>query len=310
MPRAGFLCLVAAPAMAQLAGHGQGPDEMGAHTLSDVRPNIVVIMADDLDSGSLDVLLANGLMPNLQKLLIEQGTTFSNSFATTPLCCPSRATFLTGRYSHNHGVLDNTKLGGGGFRKFRDDSTIATWLRAAGYRNGYVGKYLNEYGLPATYIPPGWDDWQALVDPSTYSVYDYTITDNGRLVTYGTGARDYQTDVLRERSLEFLEEAEADDARPFFLMVTTLAPHFEIRRSMAGCETSLWGGTIRPAPRHRGSLPATIGLPDPPSFNELDLSDKPAWYRDSIALLTAQDIACARQFYLDRLESLRAVDDL
>ena len=117
------------------------------------RPNIVVIMADDLDVNSLDVMIEAGLMPNLEKYIIEEGITFKNSFVTNSICFPSRATFLSGQYSHNHGTLTNVMKGfdfsqpPGGVGVFNDESTIATWLQDAGYRTGYVGKYLNGYGI-------------------------------------------------------------------------------------------------------------------------------------------------------------------
>jgi len=112
--------------------------------------------------------------------------TFTNSFVTNALCAPSRATFLTGQYSHNHGVLSNAPPNGG-VTALDDTRTLATWMQAAGYRTGMIGKYLNFYGgidvnrdgtldiEDAKYVPPGWDDWDVLLDPSTYLMYQYTI---------------------------------------------------------------------------------------------------------------------------------------
>lgn len=88
------------------------------------RPNLVVIMTDDLDVNTLSNMLANELMPNLQKFLIKRGTEFTNSFVTNSECCPSRSTFLTGQYSHNHGVLLNPQV-----TNLDDNHTIATWLK-------------------------------------------------------------------------------------------------------------------------------------------------------------------------------------
>jgi N-acetylglucosamine-6-sulfatase len=94
------------------------------------RPNIVLILTDDLDTESVSV------MPELKSLLIEEGTTFNNAFVTDPLCCPSRATFLRGQYSHNTHIAGNSPPEGG-FGKFRrlglERSTVATWLDDAGY---------------------------------------------------------------------------------------------------------------------------------------------------------------------------------
>ena len=134
----------------------------GSRAQADSRPNIVLILTDDLDARSLE------FMPNVAELLGRQGTTFANAFVTTPLCCPSRASILRGQYAHNHGVLGNGRESGGfdAFSRFgQDQSTIATWLQAAGYRTALVGKYLNGYAegvMP--YVPPGWDEWFALVE--------------------------------------------------------------------------------------------------------------------------------------------------
>ena len=125
-------------------------------------------------------------MPTVQSALVEHGVTFTNSFVVNPLCCPSRASILTGRYSHSTGVYLNVGAHGG-FGAFRDATTIATVLRAHGYTTGLIGKYLNGYGNgrgPRDYVPPGWDRWLAFSGGPRY--YDYRL-DNGSRVTY-TGA--------------------------------------------------------------------------------------------------------------------------
>src|ERR687894_577099 len=120
------------------------------------RPNVILILTDDLDAASISH------MPNLRSLLIERGTTFENAFVTDSLCCPSRATILRGQYAHNHEILSNESPHGG-FEKFRalghEDSTVATWLQSGDYRTVLFGKYMN--GYDTTYVPPGWDEWYA-----------------------------------------------------------------------------------------------------------------------------------------------------
>jgi N-acetylglucosamine-6-sulfatase len=288
------------------------------------RPNVVIVLADDLDTHSLARMVNLGLMPKLKGRVIDNGTQFVNSFVTTAWCCPARATLLTGMYSHNHDVLTNSRPQGG-VHRFNDTSTLATWLQQGGYRTGLVGKYLNNYGSNVDsstpvddvgYIPPGWNDWQALHDDAgdgvrSFQMYNYSVNDNGRMVAYGTSAADYQTDVVARRAQQFVVESDAyNDARPFFLLVTPTAPHLEQPSPvLSGCTDSMWSETIRPAPRHTGTLPSSVQLPQPANFNEPDLRDKPRWLQQ-IPSLTTQDLSCLRRQYRDRLTALRAIDDL
>jgi N-acetylglucosamine-6-sulfatase len=134
------------------------------------------------------------------KVMFSTGTTFRNSFVTIPLCCSSRAIFLTEQYPHNHGVFSN-RPPEGGYTALNHANTLPVWLQATGYYTSHIGKYLNGYGadIPKTFVPPGWKNWQGLVDFSTYNMYDHTINDNGTLVRYGTAKHHYQTDVLANR---------------------------------------------------------------------------------------------------------------
>jgi arylsulfatase A-like enzyme len=290
--RYGSLAVVGGAAYVLLAGRAAGSAAGEGRKILD-RPNIVVVMVDDLDVGSTLAAVRNGLLPNLVRHVFDGGTAFAESFVTLSLCCPSRATFLTGLYPHNHGVVRNSGVAGG-FARFDDRSTVATWLRDAGYTTGHVGKYLNGYAN-AAYVPPGWDEWQGLVDPSTYCMYDYTVSDNGVPVTYGSGESDYQTDVLAGLAEGFVGEAEATDERPFFLSVAPLAPHLESACNPDG---------VRAAPRHEGTV--DLPLPAPPSLNEADMEDKPAWMRR----LPLRDEEQLARVYNERLASLRAMDDL
>jgi len=258
------------------------------------RPNVILLVVDDLDVSSLHAAAAAGYLPNLVEHVGAGGTEFTESFVTLSLCCPSRATALTGQYGHNHGVIRNTGPSGG-FERFDDGSTLATWLSGAGYHTGHVGKYLNGYRDPG-YVPPGWDDWQALVDPTTYCMYDYVVSDNGSPVAYGSAVADYQTDVLAGRADDFIREwHERGDTRPFFLSLAPLAPHLE-----SACEPL----RVRPAPRHEDT--AALPLPRPPSFNEQEMGDKPTWMQ-RLPLLPEATLQAA---YADRIASLRAVDDM
>jgi N-acetylglucosamine-6-sulfatase len=260
------------------------------------RPNVVVLMTDDQTVESMRV------MPNVRGLLADQGVTFDNSFVSYSLCCPSRATFLTGQYAHNHGVWGNAPPNGG-YYKLDSTNTLPVWLSRAGYQTIHLGKYLNGYGTrSATEIPPGWGEWFGSPDPSTYRYTNYTLNENGNLVTYN-GAANYKTDVYARKAVDIIAR-QAADPRPFFLWVAFLAPHSGGPRDP---DDPSGQSTPSPAARHRNYF-ATQPLPIPPSFNEADVSDKPAGIRNR-PMMTAAKIAAVRENYQQRLESLLAVDE-
>lgn len=185
------------------------------------RPNIVYIVSDD------QYLESVAYMPRVQALLAARGVTSSNAFLTTPVCCPSQTSMLTGKYAHNHQILFNIPPLGG-FEKFRsmgaERSTIATWLQQAGYLTGRVGKYLVGYPQGFACVPPGWDEWQSAYGGfSTY--YNYSLNENGTVVGYGSASSDYITDVLTQKAVNSIDRAEASDAQPFFLVFSPNAPH-------------------------------------------------------------------------------------
>src|SRR5262245_9235995 len=242
-----------------------------------------------------------GVMPNVKRLLADKGATFENSFVSFSLCCPSRATFLTGQYAHNHGVLSN-KAPYGGYYALDGANTLPVWLQRAGYATALVGKYLNQYGLRnPREVPLGWTECHASVDPATYDYYGYMLNENGRLAHYGHDPASYQTDVYGRKAAEVVRRRAAA-AAPFFLWVAFLAPH----SGGPGKENRPPDSPL-PAPRHLGRF-ASRPLPRPPSFNEADVSDKPGGIR-SRPRLDATRIARVAQRYRLRLESLLAVDD-
>ena len=102
------------------------------------RPNLILILTDDLGTADL------GRFPNISALLARHGTAFSRFYVTDPWCCPSRSSILRSQYVHSHGVTSN-RTPTGGFPRFRplEQSTVATWLKTAGYRTALIGKYLN-----------------------------------------------------------------------------------------------------------------------------------------------------------------------
>lgn len=243
---------------------------------------------DDLDRGT--AVARPPIMPNITRRIASAGASFSRAFVNVPLCAPSRATILTGRYAQNTRVLQNW------YAPFNvngaERSTIPVWLRAAGYRTALFGKYINGYpgtvpSLTPRFVPPGWTDWAVQVAANKTR---YTLNENGRLVEY-TNAQsiDYFTDVLARKSLEFIRDA-ASNGSPFFLM---LAPHAPHRPAI-------------PAPRH-ASLFAGRTAPRVASFNEADIADKPPFLQ--VPTLSTTDIAAVDNLYRKRLRSLQAVDE-
>jgi arylsulfatase A-like enzyme len=254
------------------------------------QPNIVFILTDDLDYAALE------FMPNLNALIGDQGTTFSNFLISMPLCCPSRATILRGQYGHNTQIMGND-LPYGGFPMFQqlgeEESTIATWLEDSGYRTMLAGKYLNAFPDQSDlmHIPPGWTEWYSPMEGEAYTQYDYTLNENGQQVAYGDQPDDYGTDVYADKTIQFIHRS-VDEGQPFFAFVSVYAPH--------------WPTT--PAPRH-ARLFADAQAPRTPNFNESDVSDKPSYIRN-LPLLTDEDITRVDEEWRLRLRSMQAVDDL
>lgn len=260
------------------AGPGAGPRQ----------PNILFILTDDLATGDLAV------MPHVRSLLTDQGVSFSNYFVSVSLCCPSRVSMLRGQYAHNTGVLSNAG-GNGGFPVARrsgvERSTIATWIRAAGYRTALIGKYLNFYpqGAGPTYLPPGWDDWLSPVRGDPGNDLAYAFNENGRIVGHGDSPDEHLTDFYVQKTAEFLTRA-ADADQPFFAWLAVDAPHV---------------GAV-PAPQDADAF-AGVGAPHTPSYNQADVSDMPAWI-SGLPPLGAEVRANDDRRYRRRLQTLRGFD--
>ena len=294
------------------------------------RPNIVAIQTDDQ---TIAQLYAGGstfngttirAMPQTLARIAGRGITFTRYYVSTPLCCPSRASFLTGRYSHNSRVLGNLPPEGG-YPRLNNAHTVAVWLQRAGYRTIHVGKFLNYYGQPpydqpGAPAPAGWSDWRTLSgENSTHLFYGYRLNVNGTLSdsfgSFSAASRDYpqrdaascpatpalfgqcnyQTDVLTAQALDAI--ADTPSGTPFFLSLDYLAPHGDYARPIGP----------EPAPRHYGSF-AGDRVPRSPGWNEGDVSDKPSFVRENPPL-TPQEVHSAQVEWEKSLESLRSVDE-
>jgi N-acetylglucosamine-6-sulfatase len=241
------------------------------------RPNIVVVMTDDqpaLDGRLLQV------QPNVTSVFVQQGVTFSDFHGETPLCCPARANSLTGQHTHNHGVYANSA------NLFDPSMTLATQLQSTGYHTFLVGKYMNKYGTCqrqdncAPTVPAGWNRWVAFGDPH---YWDYDLWVDGSQELYGRGDAEYSTDVLATKAVSLIHSAPAD--KPVFAWITPFAPH----------------SPNAPAPRYQG-VPCSVEHWEPPSWNEADVSDKPAYVRSKPPVKSGAKVGTCR--------TLLAVDDL
>lgn len=285
-----WLITAASLVLLALVAATPGPERSTART----QPNIVAILTDDLDL-MLDTI---DYMPNLQALLADQGMTFSQAMVPVPVCCPARASLLTGQLVHNHHVYANVPPIGGfaaAYANGLEQATVATALHDAGYRTALFGKYLNGYPIAGleTYIPPGWDRWFVPVSDSAYGSYNYSVNDNGMLVSFGNTAQDYVTDVLAAHAIDWISTTLAlSPTEPLFALVSVYAPH----------------APANPAPRHQSLFP-DAQAPRAPSFNEADMSDKPP-HMQTLPLLTETDIQGIDALYRKRLQSMQAVDEM
>lgn len=263
------------------SGRKGGTSDEPAAASSQEKPNIVFILTDDMRKDDL------AYMPKTKRFIQEQGTTFENSFVTYSLCCPARATFLTGKYAHNHRVLTNAPGDRGGEKRFRelggDKSTIATWLDNAGYKTSHIGKYMN--GYDGTYVPPGWDEWYTFA--GRFHI-NQRLNDNGEIKSYDVTSIE---DVLWQKTEAFLKRS-SSDAEPFYLQLDTHAPHEP--------------PSFPPTYSERFS---DAKAPRTPSFNERKISDKPRWVR-SRGQLGQKEQQAIDDAYRDRLRALMAVDDI
>jgi arylsulfatase A-like enzyme/L,D-peptidoglycan transpeptidase YkuD (ErfK/YbiS/YcfS/YnhG family) len=270
-----------------------GPEVAAAPPLD--RPNIVLITTDDQSVADLRH------MPFTRELLGGAGVTFDDAVSPYPLCCPARATLMTGQHAHNHGVLaNNPPVGGYEAMRPLNDRSLPVWLQNAGYRTTFAGKYLNTYGhQDLTEVPAGWDNWHAMVR----GVYDYNsakVNENGTVVDH-TG--EYQADVTQDATEEAIL-AGAETGTPFFIWQSNLAPHGACTYGDSGCT---WGPPV-PAAQDKGRFD---GLPffaeRFPDFNERVVVDKPARIR-RIGRISDRIVSRLRDWNEANVESLQAVD--
>ena len=255
-------------------------------------PNVVVVVTDDQTLASYNA----ATMPFVSEFMGSQGTTFTDAIATSPNCCPSRASILTGQYPHSHRVLSN-RLGYPALRGKR--STLPVWLRRKGYTTAHVGKYLNGYLdfiEDETEKAPGWDEWHTML---AARYYGYKLASNGRLIRRQNRDKDYSARVITRRATKLVRKY-SPKAAPLYLAVDYYNPHTQ------GGGTGRCASAARPDPADE-DLFVDEPLPQPPGFNEADVEDKPTFIR-RLPLMDQPQIDDTERSYGCALASLAAVD--
>ena len=243
-----------------------GPSQVGRAQTAASPPNFVVIVTDDQRADTMDV------MPKTTQWFMSSGRRFTNGYATTPLCCPARASIFTGRYAHNHMVRTNKKTS-----NLDQETTVQSYLQSLGYRTALFGKYLNQWHVD----PPYFDEWAVPRTRAYFSNY-WNIDGERHFVSK------YSSDFLAEEATTFVSDAERDDPTPWLMYITPQAPHTPFTAD----------GKYSDAP-----------VPDwkpGPSINERDVSDKPRYIQNKEKV----DINRPDNIRTRQLRTLLSVDDL
>jgi len=232
---------------------------------------VLIVVTDDQRADTMEV------MPQTRAFFETNGVSYDNAYATTPLCCPARASIFTGRYVHNHRVVDTQTA-----ERLDHASTLHAHLQAAGYNTAISGKFLNLWPIHSD--PPHFDQWAIFNDD--YGVDGYRNEEwnvNGTVRDIAT----YTTTVVGDKAVDFLSQFESHDAKPWLLYVWPFAPHspYTPEAKYANADVPAWKTD--------------------PSTTEKDLSDKPRWVRDQQVSMKE-----ARKARTGQLRTLMSVDDM
>ena len=266
-------CALAVAFLVGFASLGAGAAPGAAGQTDTAPPNVLIVMTDDQRAmGTL------GVMRKTRRWFVRDGVRFQNALATTPTCCPSRASVMTGLYAHNHGVHTSER---GQAQNMDQQLTIQHYLRREGYRTAIFGKYLNAW--PRDTDPPWFDEWAILSESTAEAYFNGQWNVQGEMVKL----KRYATRIIEKRALEFLRAAEAEDDQPWLLYLTPTSPHLP--------------ATPHPSDA-RAELPEFVRTP---AMLEEDRSDKPQEVQD-----LEVDWKLIREWRRKQLRSLLSVDEM
>jgi N-acetylglucosamine-6-sulfatase len=263
---------------------------MPEQTILAQKPNIIEIMADDLDKKPMRY------MTKINKLLRDQGVTLTNFQTEQSLCCPSRAVSFTGKYAHNNGVIGNEYPGGGYVAYHQKDEwrALPLWLQNNGYVTSFSGKYFNEYprppqnpevGVSNKFVPPGWNKWMSPVLGNPYEGFNYKLNVNGKVDA--TFRHQFFGDTLSDMAVSTLKNMPKD--KPYFMTIRPISPHHP------------YSYPARMADKY-----TDVTYPHKPNFNERDMSDKSG----SRPLYGPKKRAEFDRVYRNRIRGMKVVDNM